>query len=157
VIVRPLFRVAHCFRDPAHNSTGFHTSACIVQVKRTRPKSFHLKYQGSVPLKQVSQLSQLTEAQGVFGVLCLCAYIEHHNALSGLECINEATAKLKKSKHDAVKAVLTVSAVGVRITDGDGEVTLENDAIASVCYCAITPSDKKRVAYIANYSKLGER
>ena len=44
--------------------------------------------------------------------------------------------------------------MGVRVSN-DAEETLENDAIANISYCAVLASDKKKLAYVAVYSKLG--
>eukprot|EP00042_Codosiga_hollandica_P054410 m.736092 g.736092 ORF g.736092 m.736092 type:complete len:726 (+) comp58894_c0_seq2:49-2226(+) len=109
--------------------------AAHAEVKRTRPVSFACKYNGSVSLAQRSYAPELAQQ-------------------TATTLIADATTAAKKSKTDSVKVQLTVSAVGIRVSAED-ESTLENDLIGRIAHTTILASDKKRVAYVAQYTRLG--
>lgn len=111
------------------------------EVKRTNPKSYDLKYCGSAPAPAPSLKPTLTQKQGE-------ASITH------------CTQRLKKLKEKPCKARLHLSTVGVKIQQledvEDGEVVIvENEPMPQIAYVGIVPGDKKKVAYVTSYSKLG--
>lgn len=115
-------------------------------VKRTKPKQFMCKHVGSVPGLAPTLKNTLTDAQA-------------------LQVVTAATARLKKLKLPATKVKLHCSTISLKIVeedsggsgaDGDeAEVILENEPISQIAYVMVVPGDKKRVAYITSYSRLG--
>eukprot|EP00048_Salpingoeca_helianthica_P004078 m.73515 g.73515 ORF g.73515 m.73515 type:complete len:695 (+) comp13038_c1_seq1:54-2138(+) len=107
----------------------------LAEVKRSKPKTFALKYHGSVAVAAPTLRPVLTPDQG-------------HRTLA------EAMDRFKKMKEER-KVAVTVSTVGIRIVDPKLEVTLENEPLALIAFFAAVPTDKKKVAYITSYTKLG--
>eukprot|EP00039_Didymoeca_costata_P032399 m.37680 g.37680 ORF g.37680 m.37680 type:complete len:740 (+) comp9339_c0_seq1:250-2469(+) len=108
------------------------------EVKRTNPKSFEVKYVGSAPSPARTLKASLTDELGK-------------------KATEEAMARIKKTKAPMIKAKLHMSTIGVKIvqqTDDAEVVTLENEPILQVAYACVL-SDKKRVAYVTSYSRLG--
>jgi hypothetical protein len=105
-------------------------------VKRTKPRTFGLKYFGSCACAAPTMKPVLTAEQG-------------NTALQ------KAIPMLKGAKERKVS--VTVSTVGIRIVDthtGEYE-TVENEPLIQIAFCTAVPGDKKKVAYITSYSKLG--
>ena len=65
-----------------------------------------------------------------------------------------ALAHLKKMKVEK-KVIVTVSTVGIRIVDAADDTTLENEPLLQIAYATPITGEKKKVAYITSYSKLG--
>lgn len=107
------------------------------EVKKTRPKSFTgLKYYGSFPTPALTLKTTLSQDMGT-------------------STVEQAAARLKKVKPVARKVNITVSTVGIRIVDAANEDTIENEPIQQIAYSCVLPGDKKKIAYVTNYSKLG--
>ena len=107
----------------------------IEEVKATNPTTFEgLKYLGSWASAAHSLRASLSE--------------EH-----GQEAIKQALAGLKKETPR--KTSLTVSTVGLRIVDETNNDTIENEPMPMMAYAGLCPGDKKKVAYVMSYSRLG--
>lgn len=109
------------------------------EVKRTRPKQFDVKYVGSIPSLAPTLKARLTDKQGILA-------------------INDATTRLKKMKMNLGKNTLHCSTIGLKIVeelDDDETEIIENEPIEQIAYVSVAPSDKKRVAYVTSYSRLG--
>lgn len=109
------------------------------EVKRTQPKAFEVKYMGSMPSLAPTLKNSLTDEQGV-------------------QAITNAVARLKKMKLSFGKNTLHCSTIGCKIVEEvDAEETeiLENEPIEQIAYVGLVPKDKKGVAYVTSYSRLG--
>lgn len=109
----------------------------IAEVKATNPHTFPgLKYVGTYASPAVSLRSVLPEDLGV-------------------AAIKAAMKGLKAKKEVPRKVALTVSTVGLRIVDEPTGDTLENEPMLQMAYAALVPGDKKKIAYVTSYSRLG--
>lgn len=109
------------------------------EVKKTKPKQFELKFLGSMSGLAPTLKSTLTDEQGT-------------------KAITEAVARLKKIKAPVTKVKLHCSTISCKIVEelGDDEnEVIENEPIEQIAYAAVDPKDKKRVAYVTSYSRLG--
>lgn len=106
------------------------------QVKRTKPKTFDAKYCGSAACLALTLKPVLSDEQG-------------------MGALGHAMWELKKSKTPERKVTLTISTVGIRITDAQHGETIENEPLIQIAYFCAVPKEKKKVAYITSYSKLG--
>jgi serine/threonine protein kinase len=107
------------------------------EVKKARPKTFSgLKYYGSFPTPALTLRTTLTPEMGT-------------------STVEMAAARLKRLKPVARKVNVTVSTVGIRIVDAANEDTIENEPIQQIAFTSVLPGDKKKIAYVTSYSKLG--
>ena len=72
------------------------------------------------------------------------------------QATDDAVKRLKKAKPAAIKVKLHCSTIAIKIVDenDEGATILENEPTAQIAYACVLP-DKKRVAYITSYSRLG--
>ena len=108
--------------------------AAHAEVKRANPTSFSCKYAGTTPMLATTLKNTLSDAKGA-------------------EIANNAFAKHKKGKSEAIKASATISTVGLRISSDID--TIENDPIGLIVFAAVVAADKKRVAVVVADSKVG--
>eukprot|EP00051_Salpingoeca_urceolata_P016387 m.216844 g.216844 ORF g.216844 m.216844 type:complete len:729 (+) comp18661_c3_seq2:315-2501(+) len=107
------------------------------EVKRTRPVTFgKVKYFGAVPSAAPTMKRTLTAQQGAAAVTLALQHI-------------------KKAKVQPRTVTLTASTVGMRVTNAGNGDTLENEPMIQISHAEVTPSDKKRVAWVTSYSQLG--
>lgn len=110
------------------------------EVKKTNPKAFEVKYIGSAPCAAKTLKATLSDELGK-------------------EACDTAVKRLKKSKPASAKVKLHCSTIAIKIVDeNDAEssaVILENEPTAQIAYASVLSSDKKRVAYVTSYSRLG--
>lgn len=108
------------------------------EVKRTKPKTFDgLKYLGSYASASVLVHDEIPLAMA-------------HTIIA------EATEHIKKIKIEEIKVRLIISTINIRIIDAKTEDTaIENDSLLASVFFGAVPGDKKKFAFITNFSRLG--
>ncbi|EGD76610.1 TK/HMTK protein kinase [Salpingoeca rosetta] len=107
-----------------------------LQIQEMSEHAHIVKYLGSVPVAAAKLTATMWD-------------------LFGKEVISTAGPRLKALKLKPVEAMITISASGIRVINTATQEVIENEPMEQVVYSAVDASDKKRVAVLSHYSKLG--